>query len=38
MVAANREFWKFLAMCVFTVNLKSIFRHLDATLPKFQIR
>ena len=37
-VARNREFWKFLAVCVVTVNLKSIFRHLDATLPKYQIR
>lgn len=27
-----RSFWKFLAMCLFTVNLKSVFRHLDATV------
>jgi hypothetical protein len=37
-VLASRGFWKFLAMCLFTVNLKSVFRHLDATLPKFQLR
>lgn len=29
---------KFMAMCLFTVNLKSLFRHLDATLPKYQLR
>lgn len=27
-----------MAMCVITVNLKAIFRHLDATLPKYQVR
>lgn len=37
-VGGDQEFWKFLAMCAITVNLKSIFRHLDATLPKYQIR
>ncbi|KAL0037389.1 hypothetical protein WJX79_005661 [Trebouxia sp. C0005] len=26
------------AMCIITVNLKAIFRHLDATLPKYQVR
>eukprot|EP00891_Asterochloris_glomerata_P004505 jgi/Astpho2/4505/fgenesh1_pg.00067_%23_79_t len=35
---ASREFWKFLAMCVVTIWLKTIFRHLDATLPKAQVR
>ena len=30
--------WKYMAMCLLTVNLKSIFRHLDATLPKYLIR
>ncbi|CAD7699196.1 unnamed protein product [Ostreobium quekettii] len=29
---------KFAAVCLFTVNLKMIFRHLDATLPKYQTR
>jgi hypothetical protein len=33
-----RETWKFMAMCVITVNLKQIFRHVDATLPKYLIR
>ncbi len=27
-----------MAMCIITVNLKAIFRHLDATLPKYQVR
>ena len=26
------SFWKFITMCLFTVNLKSVFRHLDATV------
>ena len=32
------ELYKFVAMSILTVNLKSIFRHLDATLPKFVAR
>ena len=35
---ASRETWKYLVMCVLTVNLKQIFRHVDATMPKFLIR
>lgn len=34
----SRETWKFMAMAVITVNLKQIFRHIDATLPKYLIR
>ncbi|KAK9826871.1 hypothetical protein WJX81_002389 [Elliptochloris bilobata] len=37
-VMASRETWKYLVMCVLTVNLKQIFRHVDATMPKFLIR
>lgn len=37
-VLSSKGFWKYMCMCVFTVNLKSIFRHLDATLPKMQLR
>ena len=37
MVGSN-SFIKFLVMCVLTVNLKSLFRHLDASLPKYQLR
>ena len=38
LVMASRETWKYLVMCVLTVNLKQIFRHVDATMPKFLIR
>jgi hypothetical protein len=34
----DRRFWQYSAMCVLMVNLKGIFRHVDATLPKFLIR
>lgn len=37
-VMASRETWKYLVMCILTVNLKQIFRHVDATMPKFLIR
>ncbi|KAL4420864.1 hypothetical protein ABPG77_002823 [Micractinium sp. CCAP 211/92] len=37
-VLTSRGFYKYLLMCLFTVNLKSVFRHLDATLPKYQLR
>ncbi|BDA46855.1 hypothetical protein COCOBI_09-3080 [Coccomyxa sp. Obi] len=37
-VLVSPETWKFMAMCVITVNLKQIFRHVDATLPKYLIR
>lgn len=37
-LAVSREFRKYMAMCIITVNLKAIFRHLDATLPKYQVR
>lgn len=37
-LVSSREFRKYMAMCVITVNLKAIFRHLDATLPKYQVR
>ena len=35
---AGPELYKFLAVSLLTVNLKQIFRHLDATLPKFVTR
>jgi hypothetical protein len=34
----DRRFWQYSAMCVLMVNLKGIFRHVDATLPKYLIR
>ena len=37
-LASSRVFWQFLAMGLFTVNLKQVFRHLDATFPKFAVR
>ena len=37
-LCASRVFWQFLAMGLFTVNLKQVFRHLDATFPKFAVR
>lgn len=37
-LAKSREFRKYMAMCIITVNLKAIFRHMDATLPKYQVR
>ena len=35
---ASPETWKFVVMALITVNLKQIFRHVDATLPKYLIR
>lgn len=34
----SRRFWQFLAMALFTLNLKQIFRHMDATFPKYALR
>lgn len=33
-----RSFWRFVVFTLITVNLKGIFRHLDATLPKYLVR
>jgi hypothetical protein len=33
-----KTFWKFTLFTLFLINLKSIFRHLDATLPTYLIR
>lgn len=38
MICSTRGFFKFMVMCVLSVNVKSLFRHLDATLPKYQLR
>lgn len=32
------SFWRFLAVCLITLNVRMIFRHLDATLPKYMMR
>jgi len=34
----NKSFWRFLAVCLITLNIRMIFRHLDATLPKYMLR
>jgi len=34
----NKNFWRFLAVCMIMLNIRMIFRHLDATLPKYMIR
>lgn len=34
----SRNFWRFLLVCLITLNVRMIFRHLDATLPKYMIR
>lgn len=33
-----KSFWRFLAVCLITLNVRMIFRHLDATLPKYMVR
>ena len=35
---SSRTFWRFTALTLFLVNLKSLFRHLDATLPTYLVR
>jgi proton-dependent oligopeptide transporter, POT family len=37
-ICSSRGFLKFMVMCLLSVNVKSLFRHLDATLPKYQLR
>lgn len=32
------NFWRFLVVCLVTMNVRMIFRHLDATLPKYMVR
>jgi proton-dependent oligopeptide transporter, POT family len=34
----TRRFWRFLVVCIITLNVRMIFRHLDATLPKYMVR
>lgn len=34
----TKAFWRFLTVCLITVNVRMIFRHLDATLPKYMLR
>jgi POT family proton-dependent oligopeptide transporter len=32
------SFWRFLVVCMLTINLRMIFTHLDATFPKYMVR
>ena len=34
----KKRFWRFLAVCFITLNVRMIFRHLDATWPKYMVR
>jgi dipeptide/tripeptide permease len=34
----TKSFWRFLVVCLITLNVRMIFRHLDATLPKYMVR
>lgn len=34
----TKRFWRFLVVCIITLNVRMIFRHLDATWPKYMIR
>mmetsp|Transcript_55698 Transcript_55698/g.166889 ORF Transcript_55698/g.166889 Transcript_55698/m.166889 type:complete len:341 (-) Transcript_55698:859-1881(-) len=36
--ASTKSFWRFLVVCLITLNVRMIFRHLDATLPKYLVR
>jgi hypothetical protein len=33
-----KTFWRFVVVCLITLNVRMIFRHLDATLPKYMVR
>lgn len=33
-IMESRRFWRFLVVCLITLNVRMIFRHLDATFPK----
>eukprot|EP00557_Chaetoceros_sp_GSL56_P005715 CAMPEP_0176500222 /NCGR_PEP_ID=MMETSP0200_2-20121128/13399_1 /TAXON_ID=947934 /ORGANISM="Chaetoceros sp., Strain GSL56" /LENGTH=364 /DNA_ID=CAMNT_0017898801 /DNA_START=715 /DNA_END=1809 /DNA_ORIENTATION=+ len=35
---SSAAFWRFLVVIMVTLNVRMIFRHLDATLPKYMIR
>jgi len=34
----SKNFWRFLCVCMITLNLRMIFTHFDATLPKYMVR
>lgn len=37
-VIDSKNFWRFLAVCLITLNVRMVFRHLDATFPKYMVR
>ena len=37
-LVSSRTFWRFSAFTLLLVNLKTVFRHLDATLPTYLVR
>lgn len=37
-LCCQKTFWRFAAFTLITINLKMVFRHLDATLPKYLVR
>ena len=34
----SKRFWRLLVVCFITLNVRMIFRHLDATFPKYMLR
>lgn len=34
-VAITKTFWKYMLLTILTVNVRAVFRHLEATLPKY---
>ena len=37
-VMSTKVFWRFSVVCMITLNVRMIFRDLDATLPKYMVR
>jgi hypothetical protein len=35
---ATRRFWRYFLLTILLINIKQIYRHLDATLPKWMVR
>jgi len=34
----TKSFWRFCTVCIIMINVRMVFRHLDATLPKYMVR
>lgn len=37
-IAVTKTFWRYMLLTVLTVNVRGVFRHLDATFPKYMER